>query len=213
MKRIAVLMGAVCLVLLGSNAFAQERGFVRGLGGVTFGTAENDAVFGGSVGVNVGRVVQIVGEAGRFQNVLSEDAQDDLNDLAGFLSSQIGARVSLDVTVPAFYVTGGARLIAPAGARVRPFVEGGVGIARLTFNVDASVAGIDISDEVKREAVGDEDNETDFLLTFGGGLLIPLGSSLGVEAGYRYGRIFTGDDGGDSGLNINAVYGAVSFRF
>jgi opacity protein-like surface antigen len=208
MKRFMVIVFVIGLLMSAGQASAQERGFIRGLGGVTVGTAETDAIYSGSVGVNIGPVVQIVGEVGRMQNVLSKDLQADLNDFADFISGQSGANVRIDVTVPALYATGGVRINAPSG-KVRPFVEGSVGFARLTFNVKAAVAGIDISDEVKESAVGDDDNETDLLISLGGGVSIPIASATAVEIGYRYGRVLVED----SGLNTNTAYGAISFKF
>jgi opacity protein-like surface antigen len=200
-------VGAVVYLLSVTPSWAQtERGFVRGFGGVTFGTAEVSSVFGGGGGVNVGPNVQIVGEIGRIQDVLPSELQDDLDFFITVLSLELGVPISVDVKAPAIYGLGGLRFNVPTAGRVRPFVEGQVGVANISFHVDAEVAGIDISQEVEDEA--DLDNESEVLLGLGGGLNLALTDTLGIDLGYRYGRIFTDDPA----VNTNAVYAALHLR-
>ena len=61
-----------------------------------------------------------------------------------FLEQQ-GIPVNLEFSVPAFYGFGGIRW-AQSGRRVNPFVEGGVGFARLTGEVSGTIAGINVDE-------------------------------------------------------------------
>src|SRR5687767_34687 len=83
----AICFGMILCVLGAVPAWAQsERGFVRGLGGVTFGTAETSTIFGGGGGVNVGDGVQITGELGRIEDVLPEELRDELDSFSALIS-------------------------------------------------------------------------------------------------------------------------------
>ncbi len=104
------------MLALSSSAFAQsERGFVRGLGGVSFGT-ETSSVFGAGAGFNVGPNIQITFEVGRFQNVLPREIKDQLDLLASLLTAEFGLPVTIDVKLPAVYGTAGLRWNFPATA-------------------------------------------------------------------------------------------------
>jgi opacity protein-like surface antigen len=190
--------------LAASPAWAQtDRGFVRGLGGLTFGTAEASSIVGGGAGVTIGSNLQIVGEIGRINDVLPSEIRDQLDLLTALLVLETGLPVSLDVTAPAVYGLGGLRFNFPMPGRISPFVEGQVGVANISFDVNAKVAGIDISREVENEA--DIDSATKLLVGLGGGLQLRINEAFGVDVGYRYGRIFTDDPA----VNTNAVYAAL----
>jgi hypothetical protein len=70
--------------------------------------------------------------------------------------------------------------------------------------MDAEIAGLDVSQEVEDAAALEE--ETDLLLALGAGLNVPLGGAVGVDLGYRYGRIFVTDG---PAVHTNAVYAAL----
>jgi opacity protein-like surface antigen len=206
-RLLRISIGLTAAMLLATPAWAQsDRGFVRGLGGVTFGSAETASIVGGGVGVNVGDDFQIVGEFGRIHNVLPNDLNEELEDFADLLTLLSGVPVNLDAKVPAIYGLGGVRYNVPTGSRIRPFVEAQVGFAHISLDIEAEVLGVDISDEVEEEADLDA---TEFLLGLGGGIGIGLSERLGIDVGYRYGRIFTDDPA----INTNAIYAALRVIF
>ena len=100
---VALIFAAVAGV---PSAHAQEGAFVGGVAGITF-ASETSSVFAAQAGGRVARQLFVFGEFGRMQNVLPDDAQDDLDDAVEFLEDQLGTTVSLDVRVPAFYGLGG----------------------------------------------------------------------------------------------------------
>jgi|SRR5215813_8451523 len=97
--------------------------------------------------------------------------------------------------------------MSPTTDPVTPFVEGNIGFANLSFDVDAEAAGIDISDEI--EDLADVDSETEFLFLLGGGVALNATPVLGIDIGYRYNRIFTDDPA----ISLSAIYAAARFRF
>lgn len=204
--RVSLTLTAV--LLLATPTWAQsEHGFIRGLGGLTFGSTETASIVGGGVGVNLGDDIQITGEFGRIHNVMPKDISEMLDDLADLLTLELGVPVNFGATLPTIYGLGGVRYNVPTASRIRPFVEAQVGFANISADIEAEVFGIDVSDEVQEEA--DLDSATEFLLGLGGGIGIGLTDALAVDIGYRYGRIFTDDPA----INTNAVYGALRLRF
>ena len=81
MHRLFVLAVVCAGVMAGTPvaAHAQNRGFVGGLGGITFGT-EPSSVFAGQGGVRIARQLVVFGEVGRMQNVLPDDVQDQIDE-------------------------------------------------------------------------------------------------------------------------------------
>jgi opacity protein-like surface antigen len=112
------------------------------------------------------------------------------------------------VSIPAKYGFGGLRW-SPSRGAVSPFVEGGVGVAHVNAKVDeATVLGIDISDEVKDD-IGDDASATKFLFALGGGVNARISSALSADVGFRYTRIATDDPA----INSSLLYGALKVGF
>jgi len=195
------------LLMTPSMVMAQsEKGFVRGLGGLTFGT-ETSSIIGGGVGFNVGRVVQITAEIGRMQNVMPKALQEEFDLVSDLLSTELGVPITLDARVPALYFSGGIRANVPTSSRVKPFVEVQAGVASISADFDAEVAGIDVSNELDNEL--DLESESKFLFAIGGGISTALSQNTAVDIGYRYTRIATEDPA----INASALYAAFRWMF
>ena len=188
------------------SAHAQNGAFVGGLAGITF-ASETSSVFAAQAGGRVARQLFVFGEFGRMQNVLPDEAQDDLDAAAAFLETQLGTTVDLDVRVPAIYGLAGIRW-GPED-RIAPFLEAGVGFARLSVDLTAEVAGIDVTDEVEDQLQSEDLEVTEFLLAFGGGLNARLTERMRLDVGYRYNRVFTDDPT----VSVNMAYAALKFWF
>ncbi len=199
----AIIFAAIASV---PSAHAQDSGFVGGVAGITF-ASETSSVFAGQAGARVARQLVVFGEFGRMQNVFPGEAQDDLDDAIEFLEDVLGTAVSLEVKVPAFYGIGGIRW-SPED-RIAPFLEAGVGFARLNIDVTSEVAGFDISDEVEDQLDAEDLEVTEFLLAIGGGLNARLNDRVRLDVGYRYNRVFTDDPT----VTASMVYAAVKFWF
>lgn len=203
-------MAAAALVCLCTTAFARPADAqvnIKVLGGLT-SAAERQPFFGGAIGAGVGWIELDV-EAGRMTDILPSGLLDRLNDL----QRQRGLPVRAIAKMPATYVAGNLRIMAPAGP-VRPFVSVGTGIARLEPRFDVSVVGISLGDVFGAVSV---EPRTETLVAVGAGLRLHFGETGLVEAGYRYMVVFT-DFGLESGFNVgrpdvSVVYGALGFRF
>lgn len=171
---------------------AQDRGTAAGHVGVTF-QSETAAVFGGEFGVAIVPMLHIYGAVGRMQDALPNDIQDFID----LIDDRINA------SLPALYVMGGVRAIAPSGP-VRPYVMFGAGFAHLEGKFEFN--GRDVTDEVEEE-LELELSSNEFAFELGGGLMIPVGGSAFVDSGYRYTRI----NGAD--INVSRVYGGFGVRF
>ena len=189
-------------------AFAQgsDRGFVRGLGGVSF-AADPSAIYGGGGGYRVGRNLTITGEVGRIQNIIPQDLADMINLVEQEAEIETGLPVTLEASVPALYFIGGVRADVPTSGRVNPFIEAWGGVGGLSAHVHAEVAGIDVSDEVNN--LVEDTTASQFMLALGGGVTMRVSGSCWIDAGYRYHRINTEDPAS----NTSAVYAALRFAF
>ena len=201
MKTIAAMV--VC-VLIAANANAQERGYVQGVGGLTF-QSEVSGLFGGEFGVNVHPNIQIYGQAGRMLNILPKSVQDDLDDAGQALRILTGDRWEFDGKAPATYFGGGLKFLIPTNAAVRPYAVAGVGVA----SVKGSIKEIDLGeilDDLVDEGFVDEDDVrgTEFAVELGGGVVVPVGRAQ-VDLGYRFMRI------GEA--NVSRVVGGLGIRF
>jgi hypothetical protein len=204
--RLSTLAAALVGFTAVPSAQAQGGGFVGGLAGITF-ASESSSVFAGQAGGRVARQWFIFGEFGRMQNVLPEDAQDDLDEATEFLESQLGTTVDLDVRVPAIYGLAGIRW-SPED-RIAPFLEAGAGFARLSVDLTAEIAGTDVTDEIEDQLDREDLEVTDFLLAFGGGLNARLSERIRLDVGYRYNRVFTDDPE----VTVSVAYAALKFWF
>jgi hypothetical protein len=211
--RLAIALVGLVGLMVPSQAVAQDgpKGFVGGLGGLTFGTVTSGAV-AGQAGARIAPDLFVIGEVGYMRNVLPSDVRDDIDLLVDLLVLETGVPAEMTVSIPNTYGFGGIRW-SPDRGSVSPFVEGGVGFGRISMKVDsAEVLGIDFSDFVQKiieDEVGGSLRATKFLLALGGGLTARVSETLGVDVGYRYTRIATGDPA----VNASMVYGAVKVAF
>jgi opacity protein-like surface antigen len=208
---IRIVTGAIAALLATTApAMAQgpapaARGFIGAFGGITSGTAETGSVFGARAGVEIGGGVHIIGEFGRMNDVLPSELRDELDLAESFLELELGMPVTIDMTVPATYGFVGARWSHRAG-RVSPFVEGGVGVAKLTLKLnEVSVGGVDLSSFVRDELDTSDLETSEPLLIVGGGVNAELTAVVSADLGYRYSRILTEDPA----VNTNTFYGMI----
>jgi hypothetical protein len=195
----AILAGAVTAVP------AQAQGFVGGLGGMTFGTA-TDVAFGGRAGVRLAPHVYLLGEVGRMRDVMPADLHTAIEDALASIPDEIGpVPIDVDVRLKSTYGLGAIRAVG-AGP-VAPFVEVGGGVARLSLDISASIAGFDVGDEVEDLAGSDALDTTEPLIMAGGGLRLATGGGSSVDLGYRYTRILVDNPK----INTSLVYLGINF--
>jgi hypothetical protein len=209
LRRLALT--ALLLPFLPAPAHAQTAGaapswLVGGLGGVTFGTVSSGA-FGAQAGVRISRDLFVIAEGGRMQNALPKSARDEFDSNLSALEHELGVPITVTFTVPANYVFAGLRW-APSTAAVAPFVEGGIGLAHLSFKIhEATVLGIDIKKDLEDELDTSEASGTNGLIAFGGGITVRLSPAALLDAGYRFTRIATEDPT----VNSSMLYVAIKY--
>jgi opacity protein-like surface antigen len=208
-KSLTLPLAAVCTLMCAATpaaAQSQSRGFIGGLGGITFGT-ETSSVFAGQGGVRIARQLVVFGEIGRMQNVLPDEIQDQIDEFVRTFEAETGVDALLEAKVPAFYGLGGIRW--STDAPVSPFVEGGLGFANLSIDLHAEIDGVDVTDQAEALFEEEDLDATKFLLAFGGGINARLAEQVRLDIGYRYTRIFTDDPA----VNTSAVLAALKFWF
>ena len=164
--------------LMPSAAWAQNRtasavGF-GGMGLNSFSTSQLD--FGVNVGKELTPSVQVIGEVGR------------INDMLPSLSAGLLTLTPYDVRVSSLYGEGGLRLLAAPDSAVNPYVEGTVGIARLTPHVAGFGSAVDALTSTGLSLL----RGTDPMVGFGGGVLL-RGGPVVADLGYRYKQVVGAD--------------------
>jgi opacity protein-like surface antigen len=230
--RVLMIAGTVTLLAAApvsaqdSGARGQDAsGYVTGLGG--FATSVTNTM--GDIlvegGVRIAPHVKVFGDIGRFGN-LQSDLQPTLDATTSALAANQGLIVTGGGTAPAWYGVGGLRVEVPTPSRVVPYVLGGVGFARLnpqpqfTFSSgimpDGStpVAGTDVTAAVTTAGLFTPPAaDTTFMLTFGGGVQVPVAPHWIVDAGYRYSRLAADSTLNPVALTTNGMAFGFGYRF
>lgn len=148
----------------------------QGFGGIGLGgsAANVHPTFGGAIVGDLTRNVQLVGEFGRIGDILPSRTETLL------------AFSPVDVSVSAFYGSGGVRL-SGGSSGVRPYAEATAGIARLTPQVSGIGSGLGgVLTNIGLSML----NTTAPLATLGGGVTFQ-GGPLVADIGYRYRQVFS----------------------
>lgn len=203
MRQPKILIAAIVLAvgLVPRVASAQRQaGALEGFGGFRLGDTTTQPSFGGSLAVNLTSNVQVIGEAGRLQDVLPS------------LIGDVLAFTPVDFYVSALYGEGGLRFIASPRSVMSPYVEGTAGVARLR----PGLSGIGRYGGLANAALRLLDR-TEPVASVGGGVIIH-GGPLAIDLGYRYKKIFANDpliqalSLGD-GLMVSQVRLGIGVRF
>jgi opacity protein-like surface antigen len=229
----ALMFMTTVTVLAASPLFAQEgqgqdpRGYVAALGGFatslgTSGNTTGDLRFEG--GVRVAPHVMVTATLGRFAD-LQPDLQPTLASTTASLAGQ-GIIVTGSGSLPAWYGTGGVRAEIPVGSHVLPYILASVGIARLnpspSYIYSSGIipgatnfsAGDDVTPSlIASGSVATLTPSTAPMFTVGGGVQIPVGPRVAIDAGYRYSRINADTTLNALSLNANGLTFGIGYRF
>lgn len=175
MKRVVIgFVSAMTVVLMAGSASAQEAGggYISALGGFTFGgDTKTSPLIGAEGGYAITNELTAYGQLGLSLNMLDKG---DLEDQC--------PRCDIDASARFTFLTGGVKYAFPlSGSAFRPYVAGGVGFGRLGLKVE--VDGDELADE----------SSTEGLFEFGGGIVIPIGTSNKLDIAYRAMKIFEDD--------------------
>jgi opacity protein-like surface antigen len=186
------------VVLLAPPASAQigePKGFLVGHGGASL-TEATSPLFGGAVGVNLSRNIQITGEAGRMQNVFPTFTRTDLRVAESDASAE-GILFNATSRMPTVYAMGGIRVLAGGSRYVRPYVLASGGVAHLTPKPTFKVEGLDVTDitlQGSPEIRNVFRNENRPMASAGAGFLVTVARHVAIDMGYKYSSIFIKKD-------------------
>ena len=155
-------------------------------------------------------------EAGRTNDVSPQALGAGAQRIAGSLSQTL-SNVEFTVKEPATFVAAGIRysLLPPGTSRVRPYVMGGYGIARLQKNVRFTVGGTDVTDTLQQPpyyvTLGTDLTGTSSsgMLVAGGGVTVPAVTHLIFDFQVRVGHILAEDEA----ITVFRVGAGIGIRF
>lgn len=184
------------LVLSALPALAQtveQRGYITGFGGAGLTTEVTAPFFGGSVGLDATRNVQITADFGRIQDVKAKFTAEDLSLGDREMASE-GITTSSSVKMPTNFVTAGIRLRAAAERTIRPYVLLHGGIAHMSPKPKFVIEGLDVTSLMMSESESPVKTafreDTRPMATAGAGVTARLNDHVLVDVGYKYSTIF-----------------------
>lgn len=216
MKRTTLI--ALALSLLSSTVFAQAtdqfgrrttmtRGYVEGIGGLTFGT-ESSVMFGGEIGFDVTPNIEVYGSVGRMQNIAPSYINEQLQVVEDVLLVLTGQQWDFNVKAPSLFGVGGVKMRVPMESSLRPYVLGGIGFGSIDINITETALG-DFTETLIADGylLRSELEATKMMFELGGGVEIPVGG-LHLDLGYRFGKFLGIED-----ANVSRAYAGVGMRF
>jgi len=193
-------------------ALAQSKihPVIDGLGGVTFGSVKGGS-FDSDLGVDVNPHLRISADFGRLTNILPATTRDAVAAQANTVASVFGNTATATEKLSASTFGGLVTLRSSEKRHVTGYLDGGLGAARLTGSLAAKMMdsigdASDISSEVVFPLL--EGTSTKAMFSAGGGVTINLDKRLGLDVGYRYGRVL-----GANPVDTGRVYSGLQFRF
>jgi opacity protein-like surface antigen len=186
---------------------ADETGYVEFFAQSSFSNVTSQA-YGGEAGYVLNPAVQIFGEFVWVRNTAPDSLSANAQTIAAGISAAAG-NASYQVRQPATFGVGGVKYVVPTEqSRVRPYVLAGLGVAAVKRDVTFSTTAGDVS---QFATIGTDlsGTETKAMVSFGGGVGVPVGRMMIIDVQYRYGHVFTSDEG----LNINRLGVGLGVRF
>lgn len=186
-------------------------GVITGVGSVQ----KTGGVIGAEAGARVWRNLDVLLEGGSLSDVVPQRQLDLTAPLTDFLERREGKDASASVKMPAIYGGFGARWVfenVNIAGWARPYVQFGVGGARVKRQPKFTLAGADVTSSLTQYGVtlGADLTATEkrAAITGGGGVLIPY-RMLYVDVGYRVTGIRTPGEA----INVNRLHIGVGARF
>jgi opacity protein-like surface antigen len=213
--RVGILV--VCLMAAAGVARAQSsvapeesQGYVEAVAQSAFGNVTSQS-FGLEAGYTFRPATQIFVEVGQTRDTAPSSLGANAQLIANALPQ---GQSSYSVRQPMTFGVAGIRYIFPTSSgKFEPYVMAGGGVARVKKDVKFTVGSSDVTNSLQQYGVvlGTDlsGSETKGMLSLGVGVAWPAYKQLVVDLQYRYGRVFTSDEG----LNVNRAGIGVGFRF
>jgi opacity protein-like surface antigen len=192
-----------------TSGSVASRLFLIGDGGIALGDEHKAGTFSGDVGVRIMSHLQVMGEFGRFTNIIPNSLNQDLSLTSLTLADQIGAPVTItQAAVPVRYGLGLVQVDLMKIGTATPYIEAGLGEARVSSHFSAESSGTSFSSQVL-STVTLPSTGTDRMVAAGAGVTFRVTKRVGAIVGYRYAQIGTSG----SKLDTSRVFGGVRFGF
>jgi opacity protein-like surface antigen len=222
--RLSVCLAGAALALstLGGVAHAQSpattpppaaanRGYVEGVAQSAFGNVTSQS-FGVELGITIKPALQVFVDVGHARDTSPASLGTAAQGIAGWLS-QTQNNVTFSGKQPVTFGLAGVRYRFGSSQKVEPYVMGGGGVAQVKKEVSFSINGGDVTSTLGQFGVvlGSDlsGSETKAMLTIGVGAVWPAFDRIIVDFQYRYGRVFTEDEG----LNVSRAGIGIGVRF
>ena len=127
-------------LLVASPAIAQQRrpappkplrGYLIGGGGASIGTTTSSLTLNAEIAENMTRYIQAYMSAGYYDNIMSDAARNQLNQVGAALTTITGTPWVFTGRDRGRSFTFGGKVLVPATASVLPYVGGGIGAINL----------------------------------------------------------------------------------
>lgn len=209
--RISTVTAAAWLAAAGAahaqSAPPASKGYVELVAQSAFGNVTSQS-FGGEVGFALRPNVQVFVEGGRIRDAAPSVLGNRAQTIAGGIAAVAGSadfRVRQPVT---FGQAGLKYVLAASGTKAEPYLLAGGGIANVKRDVTFTTPAGDAAQFV---TLGSDlsGSETKGMISLGAGVAIPVWRTLGIDLQYRYGRVFTSNEG----LNVSRAGIGVGVRF
>ena len=223
MRSSVVLIGAaLVLSTLGGVAQAQSpttpprtagagKGYVEAVAQSAFGNVTSQS-FGVELGVAIKPALQVFVDVGHARDTAPSSLGTAAQGIAGWLS-QTQSNVTFSGKQPVTFGLAGVRYRFGSSPKVEPYVLAGGGIAQVKKDVSFSINGSDVTSTIERFGVvlGTDlsGSETKPMMTIGVGAVWPAWQRVIVDFQFRYGRLFTEDEG----LNVSRAGIGLGVRF
>jgi opacity protein-like surface antigen len=189
----------------------ESKGYVEGVAQSAFGNVTSQS-FGLELGFTVASPFQIFVDAGYVRDAAPSDLGISATVIASFLS-QTQSNVAFRGKEPITFGVAGVRYTVAVSPKVQPYVLVGGGVAQVKKDVSFTINGTDVTSTLAQYGVvlgGDlSGDETKPMVSVGAGVVWPVWQNLIVDFQYRWGRVFTSDQG----LNINRAGIGIGVQF
>jgi opacity protein-like surface antigen len=189
----------------------SSRGYVEAVAQSAFGNVTSQS-FGVELGVTIVPAVQVFVDVGLARDTAPSSLGIAAQVVAGFLS-QTQSNVTFRGKQPVTFGLAGVRFPFASSSKIEPYVLAGGGMAQVKKDVSFTVNGSDVTGTIGQLGVvlGSDlsGSETKPMLTLGVGAVWPAWQRLIIDFQYRYGRVFTEDEG----LNVSRAGIGIGVRF
>jgi opacity protein-like surface antigen len=189
----------------------ESAGYVEAVAQSAFGNVTSQS-FGVELGVKVWSTVQVFADVGYTRDTAPAALGTAAQGIAGFLS-QTNSGVTFSGKQPVAFGVAGLRYAFASSSKIEPYVLVGGGVAKVKKDVSFAINGTDVTATLPQLGVvlGTDlsGSETKPMLSIGVGAAWAAWQHLVVDFQYRYGRVFTSDEG----LNISRAGVGLGVRF